>query len=282
MSARLSTSICVPAFNAGHYLLPTLRSLVQQTVMVDEILLCDNGSTDRTAEILAVFAREHRHLPVRIQSKSLPGGMVADWNEAVEACLGERVLLLPADDWLEPHAVEEHLRAWEDQKGDLVFSCSPKGLLTGRGRRLRIPWQRTASGPIPSHSQDGGAGLQRAVRSPWNSFGEPGAVLFRKDLFLAVGGFDPTFRYYPDLDLWLRLLEHGSGFRLKTAVYFFRLNPQALTGSNQRIAWQEWLLLYQKHAVGVGLPVRLSLGHRNKAWVQCLTRAWMVRILSAL
>ena len=58
-----------------------------------------------------------------------------------------------------------------------------------------------------------------------NLIGEPGAVLFRRDLALKVGGFYAENPYVIDLDYWLRLLAQGDAYYLDQPLASFRVNP---------------------------------------------------------
>jgi hypothetical protein len=67
--------------------------------------------------------------------------------------------------------------------------------------------------------------VQGCIHSGTNLIGEPSAVLFRTEVARATGTFDGQFPYVIDLDYWLRLLEHGAGYCLKSPLASFRISP---------------------------------------------------------
>jgi len=95
---RQSVSIIIPARNEEHNLPTLLRSLVSQQVKPREIIVVDDGSTDRTAEVA-------RHLGATvIASKPLPDGWRGKtWacHQGAQAVTGELLLFVDADTWFE-------------------------------------------------------------------------------------------------------------------------------------------------------------------------------------
>jgi hypothetical protein len=65
--------------------------------------------------------------------------------------------------------------------------------------------------------------VRQSIRRGTNLVGEPGAVLFRRELATRVGGFDQRFPYVIDLDYWLRLMAHGPGWYDPLALASFRV-----------------------------------------------------------
>ena len=95
---------------------------------------------------------------------------------------------------------------------------------------VRRTFGRTAS-PITATTL-----FRRCLRRGTNVIGEPGGVLFRRDLANTVGPFDATFPYVVDLDYWFRLLAHGDGYYLPETLVSFRVSPGAWSvaiGANQ-------------------------------------------------
>ncbi|GAB4174885.1 MAG: hypothetical protein Fur0032_14610 [Terrimicrobiaceae bacterium] len=105
-------------------------------------------------------------------------------------------------------------------------------------------------------------------------------MVFDRELFLEEGGFDETLRYYPDLDLWLRLLLRRDGIFTRQALVGFRVHSSSLTGPNQKLAFSEWLRVYNKFAVAVGLSVPAPRGLRIRNLLIGTLRGWVISILS--
>ncbi|MGC4440186.1 glycosyltransferase family 2 protein, partial [Streptococcus suis] len=93
-------SVIVPVFNAEAYLRECLDSIINQTYTNLEIILVNDGSTDRSAAICEEYAtRDNR---VRVYHKKLGGnGVGATRNTALSLVTGDYILFVDNDDWLE-------------------------------------------------------------------------------------------------------------------------------------------------------------------------------------
>ena len=110
-----SISVIIPAYNREAYLGEAIDSVLRQTHPVDEILVVDDGSTDRTAEIARGFAR------VTCLSQSNQGAGVAR-NTGLGAARGDLIAFLDSDDLWLPRKIELQLEVLRTQPGvDLVF-----------------------------------------------------------------------------------------------------------------------------------------------------------------
>jgi glycosyltransferase involved in cell wall biosynthesis len=96
----LRSSVVIAAYNAERSLAETLDSLEVQTLRPHEIIVVDDGSTDRTSEI----ANDHAVDVTLIRTPNR--GMCAARNEAIEASSGDLICILDADDLWHPRYVE--------------------------------------------------------------------------------------------------------------------------------------------------------------------------------
>lgn len=271
----MKLSLCVPVYNGGRLLQYTLDSIAAQTRLPDELIITNNGSTDTSGDIIDAFVKNHCSLRTRIIVRDRPSGMVSDWNLTVAEAEGDLVMLLPADDILLPFSLEEHEKTWRAASCDIGFSFGPKYIITSSGRTLPFHLSKFKSGKIISQC-DG----RQIIRSPRNPIGEPGAVVFSRKLFLATGGFDASFSYYPDLDLWLKFLAMSNGVCVARANYAFRISKGSLTHVNQKLAFSEWNKLYIRHAPGLGLSANPDAIIRARGHMLCFCRTIAVRLFN--
>jgi glycosyltransferase involved in cell wall biosynthesis len=110
-------SIIVPVYNAEKYLVRCLDALTAQTLNEIEILCVNDGSTDKSVEILNRYAE--RDSRVRIFNQENKGPGVAR-NLALDNAKGKYILFCDSDDTLEPDACRECFTAMENNKVDLV------------------------------------------------------------------------------------------------------------------------------------------------------------------
>jgi glycosyltransferase involved in cell wall biosynthesis len=190
----------MPVFNAEEFLESALDSLLAQDYDPFEVVVCDDGSTDRTAEILAAY-------PTIRTIRQENSGPAAARNAAVAASCGDLVAFFDADDlWpanrlaLQAEYLEEH---------------PDVGCVMGRQEWMNPP-----------------AWLGRdAVYGDLDGIPLLSAML-RRNVFDQVGGFDTTFMHSEDMDLLFRLRESGVGIEiLPEVVLFRRFHGENLTAS---------------------------------------------------
>jgi glycosyltransferase involved in cell wall biosynthesis len=97
-------SILIPAFNSEKWIADTLRSAIAQTYPWKEIIVVDDGSTDRTLAI----ARRFESATVRVMTQKNQGGPVAR-NTAFSSCQGDYIQYLDHDDLLAPDKIEKQI-----------------------------------------------------------------------------------------------------------------------------------------------------------------------------
>jgi len=114
---RPLVSILIPAYNAEQWIGQTLRSAVNQDYPHKEIILVDDGSTDRTLEVAKTFASAS----VKIVHQSNAGGPAAR-NQALSYAQGNYIQWLDHDDLLAPNKISVQLRE-QDQNDRVLYSC---------------------------------------------------------------------------------------------------------------------------------------------------------------
>ena len=193
-------SICIPAYKADRYLALTLASVAAQTYPHWELIVVEDGSQDRTEEIVTTFATTVTQ-SVRFLRHEENRGLPATRNTGIEAALGHWIALLDSDDlWTPQHHESLVLRTQSAQEADLIHSGS---ILfdSDTGKYLEV------RAPSPDMVKSFPHSLFVAAYII-----QPASVLLRKKLWEKVGGFDPAFRYVEDRDMWLRCARAGARF----------------------------------------------------------------------
>ena len=96
-------SVIIPVYNVEKYLRECLDSVLNQSFPDWEAVCVNDGSTDGSASILEEYAQKETRVKVISQKN---GGLSAARNTGLKAAIGEYVLFLDSDDWLEPQALE--------------------------------------------------------------------------------------------------------------------------------------------------------------------------------
>ncbi|TFV58654.1 glycosyltransferase [Mycobacterium sp. PS03-16] len=190
-------SVCVPAYNAARTLEDTLRSILDQDVD-GEILVLDNASDDATGDIARSF--DDPRLRVLTNEALLP--IDDNWNRTVRHARFDLIKVVCADDVLRPGAVRSQCAIMSDPQ---IRVCSSRfDVIDEQGALLE-----TALG-IPGLLGRHGAGdvARVIVRQGPADFGPTAATMFRRSDFLAVGGFRKDV-FSMDVDLFARVAARG-------------------------------------------------------------------------
>lgn len=123
-------SILIPAFNAQEWIADTLRSAIAQTWQRKEIIVVDDGSTDRTAEIARRFEPEG----VRVVTQKNQGAAAAR-NKAFSLSRGDYIQWLDADDLLAPDKIARQMAVMEQGRSKKTLLSSSWGRFHYRSSR---------------------------------------------------------------------------------------------------------------------------------------------------
>lgn len=260
VTARPRVSIAVPVFNAAASIRAALDSALGQTCEDLEIVVCDNASTDGTAEIV----REYSDPRIRLHVNAENLGYQRNNNLSIIRTQGEFVKFLHADDLLFPRCVERMLEPFaSSERIGLVFSR----------RRVDIPseseptllaWRKEHAVPhtrFPELTElnDGrrllGDYLRAGLTENW--VGEPVAVMMRRAALERLGLFHSRMQVFDDVEMWARTMAiYDIGF-IDEELAAYRYAPGNLTHAlkPKRRDWLEYLWLLEGLArVGADVP----------------------------
>ena len=120
MRRQPQVSIIVPAYNVENYIERCLNSLVNQTFKDIEIITINDGSTDKSLELLNKYAKE----AIRVSVIDLGDeGVSYCRNLGVEKANGKYIMFVDSDDWIDSNMIEAMYKKAEENKLDLVM-CS--------------------------------------------------------------------------------------------------------------------------------------------------------------
>lgn len=247
---RATVSVVIPVHNGMPHLPGTLASVLAQTRMPDEIIVVENGSNDGTAEWLV----EHAPAKVSVIVQPTMVSAAANFTSAVQLATGHFVKLLPADDVLEPTAIEVQSSALEGH---------PRAVLVASQRRIIDNWgatitRRRGLGPLRGEV-DGRDVIRACALRGQNLLGEPCCVMFRKAAIDQHLPWDDSLPYAIDLDMYTRVLADGTAVMIRESLAQFRMSTgswSAKLSDVQRHQFEGW----RDRAVATGLLQLSSSG----------------------
>ena len=108
----MKISVAFIVYNGARYMRKQLDSILAQTHGVDEIIVCDDASSDTTKEILEEYKNKYLNLfLLHYNNKNL--GPTKNIEKAIQACTGDIILLADQDDYWEPNKVETIIKWFE-------------------------------------------------------------------------------------------------------------------------------------------------------------------------
>jgi glycosyltransferase involved in cell wall biosynthesis len=115
-------SVAMCTYNGAKYLPEQLESIANQTVAVGELVVCDDGSTDNTIEVIKSFAQTCS-FPVTFHSNTVNLGSTKNFEKCLNLCSGDIIFLCDQDDKWREDKVEKQLAYFKENPGkDAVFS----------------------------------------------------------------------------------------------------------------------------------------------------------------
>lgn len=227
-------SVCVPVYNGAEFIADTLRSILAQTYQDFELIVTDNRSTDETVQVVRSFTDPR----IRLIINDTNIGAIGNFNQALAAARGKRVKIVCADDLLEPTCLAKQVAALDSEAG-AVLACCARRIVDHRGRRWMVRRFPGRAGRV-----SGREAIARALRTGTNPFGEPVAVLMDREALIRARGFDASWKYCVDVDLWCRLLSHGDAVIQSDELCSFRVGPGSWStnlGAGQAAEFERFL-----------------------------------------
>ena len=215
-------SVCIPTYNGAKYIAQTIESILNQTFTDFEIIVSDDGSSDKTLEIVSSF-NDPRIVRIDRLSKV---GAEANWNNAVANASASLVKLVCQDDLLYPQCLEVEAQTMsKSENQDVSFCFHLRDFVTPNSRKLSA--RRVGYSNLQKYSKT--EILTKVVRSGGNPIGEPMAVTMRKLSLNSAGKFRGD--YVIDLDMWSKLSDQGSALFIEQHLSAFRISKTSWTSS---------------------------------------------------
>jgi len=186
-------SVIIPVYNQEKYIEECVESVLSQDYENLEVIVADDGSTDRTPEILKGFGQKIHY--IRQENR----GAAVALNKGIQRARGSLAAWLSADDVYLPGKIRKQVKKLQDDP-DLALVYTDWIMIDAEGHVLR-----SIRCPCPSP--------ERFVREMLiGNFINGSSVLLKKECFEKVGYFDEKLPASVDGDMWFRSLHRGYRF----------------------------------------------------------------------
>jgi glycosyltransferase involved in cell wall biosynthesis/predicted SAM-dependent methyltransferase len=199
-------SVVMAAYNAAGYIAGAIESVLIQSYRSFELIVVDDGSTDRTADIVRGFKSE----PIKYFYKE-NGGVASARNYALKKAGGSFVVILDSDDMITPDFLARHLMVFEEHpETDLVY-CDDC-FIDEEDKPVRVMKR-------PEYS-DSKAIISGLFHYGWAIL--PFRTCIRKSVFDKIGLYDERLIMSEDYDMVRRFVSQGLRMRHLPAALYLR------------------------------------------------------------
>lgn len=179
-------SVIIPTFNRADKVVRAISSVLDQTFTDFEIIVIDDGSTDRTKQAVARFNDRIKYI-----GHAANFGVSTARNTGIENSSAPFIAFLDSDDHWLPEKLAAQMRFFDTNPEAQV--CQTEEIWIRKGRRVN---------PRKKHLKPSGDIFAPSLKLCLVS---PSAVMLRRSLLEKVGLFDENLPVCEDYDLWLRI-----------------------------------------------------------------------------
>lgn len=234
-SKTLSLSVILPVYNGESFLAQAIQNIQGQNYQPLEIIVVDDGSTDRTADIATRFHDKIRYIYQPNQ------GPAAARNRGIESARGEAIAFLDVDDLWADGIIAEF--------ADYLAANPEVEIVQGLIQRMQMETATAADNTYRF----------KPIFQPYQ-FINLGSALYRRLVFNRVGLFDPKLHDNEDTDWFLRAWENNiSKVVIPRVMLFYRKHDRNMTLQQKDLRHFGMLKIYKRHidrlrALGIKKP----------------------------
>lgn len=219
-NTKTIVTFVMPAYNAGKYIAQAIESIQEQTISKGwSLLICDDGSTDDTLEIIKRYSDRDSRIKY-IQLSQNTGSAFQPRKVAIEAAESEFVAPVDADDWIASDYLEKLVSELRNDSVDAVYPT----MHTGSDGRIFLQYDASVR-----HKDFNGKDCVKFTLDGWRIHCN-GGIIKREIYRRTFGKYDSNLTYaYADELLTRQLLSECSTVRFSDAKYFYRKNDESIT-----------------------------------------------------
>lgn len=270
---RPSLSVIIPCYRCARYLPTTVNSVAAQHGDFEllEIIIIDDASPDReTRDLLRDLGDR---VPIKVISNTYAKGASGARNTGIDAARGDWVAFLDSDDLWTTGSLQHRIEVLHAYPNAVFIGCD-FGYLQADGSVDDTGFCRTRPIPRQMLAAAFAHGRSMALDQPLQTFlravpTQTSAVMVRRDVLAACGGFDTELRRAEDIHLWLRLATRHAFHFTPHVGTLYRQHAESLTHADEAPATWEILALRKLRDLPEFTPSRRQIDRRLAGyWTQ--------------
>ncbi|WP_299701027.1 glycosyltransferase [uncultured Pontibacter sp.] len=222
-------SVIIPNYNHAAFLPQRLESVMNQTFDDFEVIILDDCSTDHSREILDTY-KSHSKISHVVYNEKNSGSTFKQWNKGVQLAQGEWIWIAESDDKAELNFLE--VLAKEIRANDRVGIAYTQSLKMNSKDEVTGSWLEWTEDLNPNLFKTDfvmkGIDYTEQFLIHKNTIPNASALLFKKEIFVEVGGADETIRNCSDWELWLKFLLVSDVLYVSQPLNYFRYHEQSV------------------------------------------------------
>lgn len=196
----MKISVLIPTHNRKDKLKRAVQSVYNQTVLPDELIVVDDGSSPAIPENF--FSDAPTELNVKLVRNQKSKGVIHTRNRGIREVEGGWIVFLDDDDRFVSHKIEEILKKIEGSNDDIDLLYHPA--------KIQMVNENVSYVTKPREFREG-ENIFKALLVK-NYIGGAPMVSVKKEKLLEVGFFDENLEALEDYELWIRLAQHNAQF----------------------------------------------------------------------
>ena len=204
-------SVILPSYNHARFIEKRLKSILEQSYQNFELIILDDVSLDNSREIIEQY-KHHSKVSHVIFNSDNSGSTFKQWNKGIELATGRYIWIAESDDVAELDFLAQMVQVLKDNDNVAIAFCQSSKMndqdeITGSW----LEWTK----PLKDSHKFNNSFLMEGNRFIHdyliyrNVIPNASAVVFRKDIYLKVGGPTVSLRTNGDWELWLKMLMIG-------------------------------------------------------------------------
>ncbi|MBQ6510581.1 glycosyltransferase family 2 protein [Candidatus Saccharibacteria bacterium] len=237
-------SVIIPNYNYGKYIKKRIKSILDQTYPIHELIILDDCSTDGSAELIKNLVLDLKLQNPKMNIRFVPndknsGKAISQWEKGFELATGDCIWIAEADDLCSKNFLENVMAGFKDK--DVVISYAESKVINGKGimiaPNLRFSRDKERTGHYKNNYVKDGEEEIKEIMAIRCSIPNVSGVVFKKDTKIPFKKYFKEalkFQQVGDWYFYVNILKHGKIAYCKKSLNTFRKHSSSVTKNSNK------------------------------------------------